>query len=728
MNPMNTSSPTMPGQVSRRSFLLGSGGLALGLSFGLTQSELALAQTPASATFAPNGWINIGLDGVVTLMSPAAEMGQGTMTAMPMLLAEEMDLDWSQVRVVQAPSDPRRFGNPRFGGGLTTGASRTVQGYYDPLRLAGAQARLVMVQAAATAMGVPASELRTQASRVIHTGGRSMSYADIARVAQLPAELPKVDKSMLKPMSQFRLIGKDIPRVDVPAKSSGQALYGIDQRLPGMLWASVLRAPVQGETPASVDDSAARAVAGVRNVVRLPYGVAVVADSFHTARMARDKLKVSWSQQSKARVQYTDQMRVDYTKRAETLDDKGVAFIADGDAAKRLAGAARTFSATYITEMVSHICLEPMNCTARVDGDKIEVWAPAQSASFVIGTVAGAGGFKPENITVNITLLGGGFGRRVEADYAADAALVAKAMPGTPIQVIWTREDDMVHDKYRPMTGQHLVAGVDAQGKMVALLHRVVSEGIYSRVVPPAFKAAGGKDAPVMEGSEITYDIGDHSVQFMIEDRGIQAGFWRAVGPGYTKFAIETLVDEVARGVGADPLAYRMDLLKKHPRGAAVLQAVGEMSGWGKAKLPKGHALGLAYSDAWNTYCGMVVQVSIVKGRPKVHKVWSAVDCGHALQPQNIQVQIEGSVIFGLSAALHERMDFRAGEPLQTNLNKYQVLRANETPEVMVKVMPTDNHPGGIGEVGLPPLAPAVANAIATLNGKRLRALPFPMV
>lgn len=728
MNPMSTSSTALPGQVSRRSFLLGSGGLALGLSFGLTQSELALAQTPASATFAPNGWINIGLDGVVTLMSPAAEMGQGTMTAMPMLLAEEMDLDWSQVRVVQAPSDPRRFGNPRFGGGLTTGASRTVQGYYDPLRLAGAQARLVMVQAAATAMGVPASELRTQASRVIHTGGRSMAYAEIARVAQLPAELPKVDKSMLKPMSQFRLIGKDIPRVDVPAKSSGQALYGIDQRLPGMLWASVLRAPVQGETPANVDDTAARATAGVRNVVRLPYGVAVVADSFHTARMARDKLKVSWTQQSKARAQHTDQMRVDYTKRAENLDDKGVAFIADGDAAKRLAGAARTFSATYITEMVSHICLEPMNCTARVDGDKIEVWAPAQSASFVIGTVAGAGGFKPENITVNITLLGGGFGRRVEADYAADAALVAKAMPGTPIQVIWTREDDMVHDKYRPMTGQHLVAGVDAQGKMVALLHRVVSEGIYSRVVPPAFKAAGGKDAPVMEGSEITYDIGDHSVQFMIEDRGIQAGFWRAVGPGYTKFAIETLVDEVARGVGADPLAYRIDLLKKHPRGAAVLQAVGEMSGWGKAKLPRGHALGLAYSDAWNTYCGMVVQVSIVKGRPKVHKVWSAVDCGHALQPQNIQVQIEGSVIFGLSAALHERMDFRAGEPLQTNLNSYAVLRANETPEVIVKVMPTDNHPGGIGEVGLPPLAPAVANAVAVLNGKRLRALPFPLV
>ena len=712
--------------LSRRSFLLGSGGVALGLSFGLTQTELALAQSqPAATGFAPSGWINIGLDGQVTLMSPASEMGQGTMTAMPMLLAEEMDLDWGQVTVVQAPSDPKRFGNPKFGGGMITGASRTVQGYYEPLRLAGLQARLVMVQAAAQAMGVPVAELRTEASRVIHTSGRAMTYAEVARVAQAPAEAPKVDKSMLKPMAQFRLIGKDLPRVDVPGKSSGIAKYGIDQRQPGMLWASVLRAPVQGEVPESVDDAAARAMPGVKNVVRLPYGVAVVADSFFTAKTARDQLKVVWSQKAKARAQSSDAMRAEYVKRAQNLDDKGVDFIRHGDAAARLAGAVKTFSATYTSEMVSHICMEPMNCTARVDGDKIEVWAPAQSATFVIGTVAGAAGFKPENIKVNITLLGGGFGRRVEADYAGDAALVAKAMPGTPIQVIWTREDDMTHDKYRPMTGQHLVAGVDAKGKMVGLLHRVVSEGVYARVAPPAFKAAGGKDAPVMEGAEITYDLADHHVQFMIEERGIQAGFWRAVGPGYIKFAIETLVDEVARGVGADPLAYRLDMLGNNPRGAAVLKAVGEMAQWGRAKLPKGHALGLAYSDAWNTYCGMVVQLSLDKGRPKVHKVWAAVDCGHALQPRNVQAQIEGSIIFGLSAALHEHMDFKAGVPQQTNLNTYQVLRANETPEVFVKVVPTDNAPGGIGEVGLPPVAPAMANAIASITGKRLRALPL---
>ena len=715
--------------LSRRTFFLGSGSLALGLSFGLTHSELAQAQsqTPASS-FSPNSWINIGVDGKVTLMSPAAEMGQGTMTAMPLLLAEEMDLDWSQVTVVQAPSNPKLFGNPKFGGGMITGASRTVQGYYEPLRLAGAQARLVIMQAAAQSMGVPMGELRTESSRVIHTSGRAMTYADIARTAQLPAELPKVDKSMLKPMAQFRLIGKDIPRVDVPAKSSGVAQYGIDQRLPGLLWASVMRAPVQGETPESVDDAAARAVPGVKHVVRLPYGVAVVADSFFTAKTARDKLKVVWSQKAKARVVYTDQMRVEYVKRAQDLNDKGIDFLKHGDAAARIAGAVKTFSATYTSEMVSHICLEPMNCTARAEGDKIELWAPSQSATFVTGAVAGAAGFKPENIKVNITLLGGGFGRRVEADYAVDAALIAKAIPGTPVQVIWTREDDMVNDKYRPMTGQHLIAGVDAKGKMVALLHRVVSEGIYARVAPPAFKASGGKDAPVLEGTEITYDIGDHNVQFMIEERGIQAGFWRAVGPGYTKFAIESMVDEVARNVGADPLAYRLEMLSKNPRGVTVLKAVAEMSQWGKAKLPKGHALGLAFSDAWNTHCGMVVQVSLVDGRPQVHKVWAAVDCGHALQPRNVEAQIEGSIIFGMSAALHEHMDFRAGEAQQTNLNSYRLLRAHEAPEITVKVIPTDNPPGGIGEVGLPPVAPAISNAVVTLTGKRLRALPLPIV
>jgi isoquinoline 1-oxidoreductase beta subunit len=714
-------------QLSRRSFLVGSGTLAVGVSFGLSGSELAQAQAQSVPGYNPNAWVNIASDGTVTLMSPAAEMGQGTMTAMPMLLAEELDLDWKSVRVVQAPSNAKIFGNPRFGGGMTTGASRTVQGYYEPIRLAGLQARKVVLAAGAAAMGVPATECRTELSQVIHSSGKKMSYGQIAAVAKAPDELPKVDKSELRPMSAFKIIGTDIDRVDVAAKSNGSAKFGVDQRLPGMLYASILRAPVHGDNPASVDDAAARGVAGVRQVVRLPYGVAVVADSWHTARKARDLLKVEWTSTSKARQHDSDKVLAEYVARARKLDDGGVDFIKHGDAGKAIAGATRTFSATYTSEMVAHICLEPMNCTAVVRGEQIELWAPAQSASFIIGAVSGVAGFKPENIKANITLLGGGYGRRVEPDFAVDAALVAKAMPGTPVQVMWTREDDIIHDKYRPMTAQHLVAGVDAQGRIVGLLHRVVSEGIYARVVPAAFKAAGGKDAPVMEGAEITYSIPGHHVQFMIEQRGINSGFWRAVGPGYTKFALETLVDEVARGVGVDPIEYRIRMFDKNPRGAAVMREVAAMSGWGKPR-QAGRALGVAFSDAWNTMCALVVEVSIANGMPVVHQVWAAVDAGVALQPRNIRAQIEGSVIFGLSAALHERMTFKAGVPQEINLDRYRILRANETPLVDIRVIVTDNHPGGVGEVGVPPIAPAIANAMASLGAARQRSLPFTRV
>jgi isoquinoline 1-oxidoreductase beta subunit len=712
---------------SRRSFMVGSGSLAIGVSFGLSSAELAQAQSTGGSGYAPNAWVNIATDGMVTLMSPAAEMGQGTMTAMPMLLAEELDLDWKMVLVVQAPSNAKLFGNPRFGGGMTTGASRTVQGYFEPIRLAGLQARQVVLQAGASAMGVPAAECRTELGEVIHSSGKRMSYGQIAAVARVPDELPKVDKSQLRPASQFKIIGRDIDRVDVPAKTNGTARFGIDQRMPGLKYASILRAPVQGETPASVDDGAARSVKGVAQVVRLPYGVAVVADSWHTARTARDLLKVEWTTTAKARQHNSDKVLAEYVARVRKLDDTGVDFIKDGDATKAIAGAVRTFAATYTSEMVSHICMEPMNCTAVVRGEQIELWAPAQSASFVIGAVGGAAGFKPENIKANITLLGGGYGRRVEPDFAVDAALVAKAMPGTPVQVIWTREDDIVHDKYRPMTAQHLVAGVDAQGRIMGFLHRVVSEGIYARVVPAAFKAAGGKDAPVMEGAEITYSIPDHGVQFMIEQRGINSGFWRSVGPGYTKFAIETLVDEVARGVGVDPIEYRIRMLDKNPRGQAVMREVAAMSGWGKPRAA-GRALGVAFSDAWNTMCGMVVEISMANGMPVVHQVWSAVDCGIALQPRNVRAQVEGSIIYGLSAALHEKMTFKAGVPQETNLDRYRVLRASETPLVDVKVIVTNNHPGGVGEVGLPPIAPAIANAMAAMGAPRQRSLPFTRV
>ena len=408
------------------------------------------------------------------------------------------------------------------------------------------------------------------------------------------------------------------------------------------------------------------------------------------------------------------------------MADAGVTFHAHGDAAKELAGAARTIKATYTSEHTYHLTMEPMNCTAKVDGDRIELWAPTQTVGFVVGGVSGAAGFKPENVKVNVTLLGGGYGRRIEPEWAVDAALVAKAVPGVPVQTIWTREDDFARAKPRPLTAQHLVAGLDAKGRLVGLQHRVTAEGIYARVAPPAFKAAGNKDSPVMEFSEGAYDIPGHTVTQLLEDRGIACSFWRGVGPGYLKFAFESMIDELAVAAGQDPLQFRLDLLHQQPRAQAVLREVAAMAGWTQPR-PAGRALGLAYSEAWNTHCAMVVEASLASGRPVVHRLWAAVDCGHALTPRIVQTQIEGSAIFGLSAALGEKLTYKGGQAQQKNLDAYPVLRAAAAPEVVVKVIPSDHYPGGIGEVGLPPAAPALANALHRLTGQRIRTLPFAL-
>lgn len=718
--------------LSRRAFLVGSGAATLGVVMGGWAASrgdtawLLPGAHAANAPFSPIAWVNLAADNTAVIYSPASEMGQGTMTSIPVIIAEEMDLDWSKVRVEQAPGDPKRFGNPGFGGAMVTGSSRTVKGYYETLRLAGLQGKLVLVQAAAAKWGVPASEVRTERSTLIHPpSGRRMTYGELAQSAQAPAELPKVDKGMLKPMSAFTLIGNDLPRVEVPAKSNGTAQFGIDVRLPGMLWAAILHAPVQGEKPLTVSDAEALAVPGVKKVVRLPHGVGVVADSFFTARKARDLLKVTWSTESKARSYDSEAALKQFVARAERLDDAGAVWHKQGDAAQKLAGATRVLRATYTSEHVAQTTLEPMNCTARADGDKIEIWVPSQSPSGVIGVVSAGAGFKPENIKVNITLLGGGYGRRAEADYSLEAALLAKAMPGVPIQVIWTREDDFLRSRPRPMTAQHLVAGIDAQGRIVGWRHRLVSESITARTAPAIYEKTGGKDSPVMEGSDCVYQITDQLIEHCREQRGVDVSFWRAVGAGYTKFAIETMIDEIAASVGKDPLQYRLDMTAHAPRAQAVLREVAAMAGWGKPVKP-GRAQGLAFSDTWSSFIALVAEVSVENGRPAVHHLWAAVDCGHAISPANIKAQIEGAAIFGLSAALGERLVYKGGQVQQQNLHMYPLLRANLAPVVEVKLTPTDNPPGGIGEVGLPPVAPAVANAVAKLTGKRLRNLPFP--
>jgi isoquinoline 1-oxidoreductase beta subunit len=714
--------------ISRRSFLLSGATIAFGVAFGGSLATVGKAFAQAKGTFAPNGWVHVAQDGTATIYSPASEMGQGVMTSIPLILAEEMDLDWNKVRVEQSPYNPKVFGNPRFGGGMNTGASRTTQGYYDVIRLAGLQARAVMLLAAAEQWGVSASELSTEPHTVVHkASGRRMGYGEIASFAKVPAQLPQVDKAQLKPMSQHRLIGKDVPRVDVPGKTTGQAEYGIDVRLPGMLYGTVLRTPVQGEKPAKVDDSEAKKIPGVVKIVTLPYGVGIIAQDYHSARKAKAALKVEWTNTAKARAYSSDKIISEYAARAGNLNDtSGVDFLAEGDAKGAMGKAAKTVSAVFTTEHVAHATMEPMNATARVNGDKIEIWAPSQSPFVIFLTATVGMGFKPENVTSHITLLGGGFGRRFEGDFVMDAALLAKAVDGTPVKVIWSREDDIQFDKYRPITAQHVSAGLDAQGKIIALRHRIVAESIYARAAPPVFQQSGGKDAPVCEGSETKYHVSNHLVEYLREQRGVDVGFWRAVGGGYTKFALETIVDECAQAAGKDPVEYRMALLDKEPRARKVLEEVAKMADW-KKKRPAGRALGLAYSDMWNVHLAMITEVSVDRktGNIRVHDVWAVVDPGVAVQPKNIEAQIESAVIFGVSSVLKEKITFRNGAVLQSNFHDYPLLRMNEAPLVHTKVIPTDNYPGGIGEIGLTTVAPCVANAVAALSGKRLRSLPF---
>ncbi|MGH8669418.1 MAG: molybdopterin cofactor-binding domain-containing protein [Burkholderiales bacterium] len=710
--------------LSRRAFLVSSGTAAVAVAFGNLGVKQAFAQ---AAPLSPNGWVRVGTDNVVTIYAPAAEMGQGVMTSMPLLIAEEMDLDWNRCRIEQAPYNPKVYGNPLFGGLMLAGASRTTRGYYQIMRLAGMQARAIMIDSAAKKMGWPAAELTTEPHHVVHkASGRKLSYGEIAAFAEVPAQPPNFTPAQLKPASEFRLIGKDIPRVEVPDKVSGRAQYGIDVRQPGMLYGAILRAPVNGEAPVNVDDAQARKVPGVVQVVRLPYGVGVVAETYPAALKAKRALKVTWSERSKARSYTPDKLIPQWKERVRNLADKGVPYETHGDARGAMASAAKRVVAEYTSLNVTHACMEPMNCTARVDGERIEFWAPTQSPFGVFLAAVKGLGFKPDNVKINVTLLGGGFGRRAENDYAVDAGLMARAAPGRAVKTIWTREDDIRYTKPRPMTVQRLEAGLDAQGNLVALHHRISGESVYRRFAPPAFQASGGKDLPLCEGAyELTYSIPNTALEQLFQETGVDVAVWRSVGGGYTKFALETFVEEIAAAAGKDPIELRMQLLAKQPRGQAVIREAMSMAGWNR-KRPAGRALGLAYSDIWETFAAMVVEVSVDRksGKVNVHEVWSAIDTGVALQPKNVQAQIESSVVWGLSA-LREKLTYTNGEPQQSNFHDYPVLRMNEVPKITTKVIVTDNKPGGIGEVGLPPVAPAVANAVFKLTGKRLRDLPF---
>lgn len=712
--------------LSRRSFLISSGGVGVAVAFGALPN---LADAATDSTFNAGAWVGIGTDGTVTILAPASEMGQGVMTVLPLMIAEELDVDWHKVHVTQSPSNAAIYGNPAWGGKLITYGSSTVFGYWDKLRLAGAQARKVLLASAADAWKVPVAELTTSNGMVIHKkSGKKISYGALAKIAKVPNPMPEATKDDLKPAASYRYIGKDIPRVDVPSKVNGTGKYGQDTELPNMLYAAVLHPPVEGETPATVDDSAAKAVKGITAVTPMPFGVAVIGDTVEGTKKAKALLKVTWTTTAMARSYTSSKIAEEYRQIAADKSQKGFAMIKNGDAPAAIAGAAKVISAEYTNDHVSHTCMEPMNATATVNGDKVEIWASNQAPSIMQFLVAKVVGTSPDKVVVNTPLLGGGFGRRSEGDEVIEAAALAKLMPGTPIKVIWSREDDIANDTFRPLAGQRIEVGLDAAGNILGWHHRVVCASVFARTAPDILEKTGGMDPVSAGGGGVSYALPAQLVEWVRADRGIQVGAWRGISPGYMVFAIETMIDELATTKGVDPVAFRLDLLKNEKRAQAVVTEAAQMSGWGKKKLPAGHVMGFAYSNLIRGFQASAVEISLDKqtGAIKVHNMWAAVDCGRALQPHNVSVQMEGSMLFGLGAALIEHLDIVNGEVQQVNFNQYKVQRMADIPPVEIKIIASDAAPTGMGEAGVGVVAPAIANAVAKLTGgKRLRQLPM---
>jgi isoquinoline 1-oxidoreductase subunit beta len=714
--------------LSRRSFIVATGAFGVAVAFGSSPDAAS-----AATSFAPNAWVTIGDDNIVTIVPPAVEMGQGVRTALPLIFAEDLDVEWSKVRLAETPDDDTIYGNPAFNHQLTTVGSFAVTGYYDVLRQAGAQARKVLIANAAAAWKVPADELTTEPGMVVHAKSkRKISYGELAKSATVPNPLPEVTKADLKPNSQFRLIGKDTGRIDVPSKVNGTAQYGIDTELPDMLYAAVLFPPVQYEGPDQIDDAAAKAVKGVVKIVPLQPGpgviggVGVIAETIDAAMRAKTLLKVTWTKKAQAQNYDDDRVLQDYRAIAADWSKPGVEMISVGDADGAIKSAAKVVSVDYLSDHVSHVCMEPLNVTVKADNGVINIWSGNQSPStmIILGMIVGK--TTPDKVHVHTKLLGGGFGRRTDGDDMVQALILALNVPGRPVKMIWNREDDIRNDKLRPLTAQHIEIGLDANNNIVGWRHRIVNESYFARILPPDLFAKIKKDIVSGGGGEMSYAMANHRVEWVRSPRGIDVGAWRGIAAGYTKFAIETLIDELAGLKKMDPLDYRLTMLKSDPRAAAILRKVSDMSNY-RTKRHGGRAVGIAYSDALNSHTAVAAEVSVDNnsGQITVHHLWAAVDPGTVVQPKNVEAQMMSAMTFGLGAALRERITIKDGVIQETNFDGYQVMRMSDIPPMDIAVISTEDHPTGIGEAGVPAVAPAIANAVAQLTGKRLRHLPM---
>ena len=715
----------MTSAIDRRAFLKET---AAGLTLALTvvaDPRAFVGEAEAAPSFAAGVWINIATDGAITIVSPAAEVGQGTSTTLPLIIADELDADWAKVTPILPPTwDEKKYGNPEYNMTFQTSASASVRGYFKPLRIAGAQARRVLIDAVAAKWNVPAAELSTEPSMVVHkVSGRRISYGEIATFARAPAELPKIEENDLKSPSAFRYIGKDVPRYEVPLKVRGAAVYGMDVQVPGIVYAAVLQSPYPGGSPQTVDDAAARKVPGIINIVRLPEGVGVVGNTVEGTQAAKSLLKVTWSTAPGASLD-SERVLGEFAAIGRDKSRGGVTYWKEGDAKGVMARAAKVYRGEYQTRYVYHAQMEPMNATASVspDGKSATVWSGSQGPSGLLNAVARLLETDRSKITFHQHVAGGGFGRRGQHETVLDAVRLAKAV-GKPVKLIWSREDDIMFGKFRPMTAHHIEAGLDPNGKVIAWHHRVVAESVaaYTSGDPTP-----RQDRIVMKGSPIPqYPIANKLAEHVIEARGARLSPWRGVGNGHNAFAAESFIDEVAKDQGKDPIAFRIELAEGAPRMQHLLRLVSEMSDWKRKR--EGTALGVATMVKDDTLSAGVAEVSVDRatGKVKVHNFWCAIDAGIAVQPRNLAAQTEGSIIYGLGHVLREKIVIKDGHVKQSNYTDYEVARMSDVPHIEVNVVSTDNPPTGAGEDGLPTVAGAVGNAIATLTGVRLRDLPF---
>jgi isoquinoline 1-oxidoreductase subunit beta len=707
--------------MARREFLkfsvAASGGLLVGFYFPGTGGQ-ASAQESASS-FMPNAFVRIGMDEQVTVIVNHSEMGQGVFTSLPMLLAEELDADWSKVTFEPAPVDPK-YNHPAFGMQVTGGSSSVWSGL-EQFRQAGAAARAMLVATAAQRWNTDPTSCRTELGAVFDRSNRKLTYGQLVADA---AKLPPPEHVQLKDPKNFKLIGKPIKRLDTSVKLNGKAVFGLDVALPGMLTAVVARPPIFGAKVKSFDDSRARSMPGVRKIAQVPSGVAVIADTFWQAKVARDALRIDWDEGA-MRTFSTSQMMQQFRERARS---PGVSVRKEGDAPTALVGVTKKIEAVYEVPYLSHLMMEPLNCVVDLRQDSCEVWTGSQFQTIDRANAAKTAGLPNEKVQLHTTFLGGGFGRRAtpQSDFVVEAVYVAKAIgPPAKVKVVWTREDDMQGGWYRPAFLHAIEGGVDASGKPVSWTSRSVGQSIMTGTPFEAMMQGKPYDPASVEGmDDLPYAIPNLAIESHQIDVNVPVQWLRSVGHSHTAFAVECFMDELAGLARKDPYQFRRDLLLKQPRYLGVLDLAAQKSGWGKP-LPKGMGRGMAVHFAFGSYLAHVAEVSVTDGKVKVHRMVCAVDCGQCVNPGIITAQIEGAAIFGASAALFQELTFENGRLQQTNFNTFPVMRMNECPVIETYIVESNEKSGGIGEPGVPCAAPAIANALFAVTGKRVRRLPI---